>query len=316
MSGSRDLAGGSGKPASDAAALFQQAVEAVERLKPEHRQAKLPESARAVVDAFLAARGRRARDDAERLQLISALPLLDAGSDQVLHRLLAADPSNVPGDAELHRLELRYRALLPALRAALARELPGYRGAAGVFQDILNSRPVRFLLALLAALVLVSGTLYAVTEPAYRLELGGQLFWKSVEGEPFSEERSRDFAVIVDGTARRYVIELASPVVMHTVRLDPVDSAAPTSIEVRRIRLVTPDGGAKDIPPGNWSCTNCRWIDTSADHPILKPTGSDPRILVHPDKPTTTRRVEVDMTATARKSFWEWLTRLDRPARY
>lgn len=303
-------------PRRDAPALFREAILALERGTGagSGRDEALRHSVRRMVDAFLAARGLRAGSDEERISFITTRPVIDRDSDQVLHRALMPGAPTASGRGDAAPLEKAYRALLPALRASLANELPGYRGPWRALAGRARSRHFR-LAALLAAMVIAAAAAaYHAADPAYRLRLGGQIYWKPSPAVPFSEARSRRFDVRVDGAVHEYVVRFETPVRVSVLRLDPVDSTDATGVAVRGIRLLGADGKARAAfdfaGRRDWACHNCRWLDDSSAR--LQPTGDDPYIVGPEFEPVAVASVAIRMRATAEKTFWEWVTRLEK----
>jgi hypothetical protein len=309
---------------ADIPTLFRNAVAALEngvrRRGAEDlavRAARLGSSARALADAFLAARGRRAATDHERAAMLTDRPVVDREHDRPLIELLALDPYAEWTEAQadkLRQLEQRYRAFLPRARAALARELPGYGGPVQFLKGVAGRRPVRLAAAGLLAAAILTASTYHLLDPAYVLDRSGQVFWKPTPEDMFTEQRSRTFNVIVDGRPREYLITFEHPVHISTLRLDPVDTADPTEIEIQRVDLLGSDGrdleGVEDF--STWSCVNCRWLSGGGRDGWLQPVTDDPYVVARPVEPTAVGGIRVTMRASARKTFWEWVTRLEK----
>lgn len=300
---------------AEVAELFRRAVTALDRRTAGGRAAALRESARCLADAFLAARGHGPGTDADRAGLLSSEPIVDHETDRALIDLLRLDPrGDRAGSPELERLEQQYRALLPRYRSALAGETPGYGRALQCLKNAAGQRWIQGAAAGVATAAVLSAAAYQLTEPAYTLEVSGQLFWKSAAGEPFAEERSRKFKVSVDGEPHQYIIMLDESVRLSALRLDPVDSAAVTSVAIRRVGIL--DGAGQEYAelhdPAAWTCVNCRWLSGAGHGGRLRPDGDDPYVIPPPVDPVEMSGIRLVMSAAAEKSFWEWATRLEK----
>lgn len=315
--------GAAAAPHTQAPDLFREGVLALDRCADRSRAGaidrhadELRTSARCMVDAFLAARGQRPETDTDRTARLAAQPALDPAADKILVELLSLDvgaAAAAGGGDRLKELEKQYRALLPALRAALAAELPGYQGVWGLFKR-LATHPARWLIPAIAALAALVVAVHHVTDPSYDLELNGQIFWKGSPSEEFAEERSRPFEVRVDGRVHEYEISFEPPVGIAALRLDPVDRADATEVDLRSIRLLTPGGEAGasfTFDDGErWTCRNCRWL--AGDGSRLRPLNDDPFVSGPGFEPVEAARIIVEMRIAAKKSVWEWLTRLEK----
>jgi len=299
-------------PARRARTLFREAVLAIEHTGGEPgRIDALRASARSMTDAFLAAHGRRAVDDAERLALIAETPILDADADGTLRRLLNPDTDT----ADVRALESAYRALLPSLRGALCAQIPGYRGLRDRLSSMAACRRARLSLAVAGGVLLTLVLWYQGADPAYDLRLHGQVYWKPSADVAFSEARSRRFDVRADGASHEYIIRFHPPVTMATLRLDPVDSSDATDVRIGPVRLLDADGGSLAPAAGGgeaWVCHNCRAYDADGDTARLQPGNDDPFVILPAFKPRKVEAVEVAIRATAAKDFWEWFTRLEK----
>lgn len=281
------------------------------------RAAALRESARCLVDAFLTTRGHSPETDDERVALLTAQPLVDHAADQALIGLLRLDvrADSTAGSAQaLKQLEQQYRALMPHLRSALVAEMPEYGRASQWLGSAVGKPRVKGAAAGIAAAAVLVMAAYNLSDPAYTLELSGQIFWKSRPGEPFAEERSRMFSVSVDGKPHQYTIEFEEPIRISSLRLDPVNRVDVTSVELEQFRVLDASGetvgGFDDT--ALWTCVNCRWLSRSGHGGRLKPGNDDPYIIAPPVDPIGVSGVRISMRATAEKSFWEWITRLEK----
>lgn len=304
--------------------LFRSAVAALDRHVDDTprddatgRAAALRESARCLADAFLTARGHVPGNDVERARLLTTHTLVDHATDRVLIDLLRLDPHTDWTGAraqELRQLEQQYRALMPRLRSALVREMPEYGCAAQLLRNAAGKPWLKGAAAGVTAAVVLGTAAYGLTNPAYTLELSGQVFWQSTPGEPFTEQRSRMFSVRVDGQAHEYTIMFEEPIRISSLRLDPVNRVDATSVEIERIRVLDVSGGEHGgfDDPTLWTCVNCRWLSRSGHGGRLKPDNEDPYVIPPPVDPVGVSRIQISMRATAEKSFWEWITRLEK----
>lgn len=278
----------------------------------------LHDSVCSMVDAFLAVRGRSVTSDGQRAELMGEHPVLGRVADNTLLEVLSLDKSAAwTSDriSTLADLEKRYRTMLPALRSSLASELPAYQGAIGVLKALVRHPAVKTIPAVAAMLALLLAA-HQVINPAYHLELGGQIFWKQSPGEAFTEQRSRSFDVKVDGRRHKYVIDLDNPVTVSMLRIDPVDKADATHVDIHRVELLGADGQRQDIfhsaDRPSWDCRNCRWLTGNEDALSLQPVNNDPFVVGPAFPPVAVAGVEVEMRARADKSFWQWVTRLEK----
>lgn len=277
----------------------------------------LQQSARCLADAVLAARGHEQTTDAQRIRRLVDQPVVDHEADQPLTELLRIDLAAEWTEERaraMSALEKRYRALMPRLRSALVDEIPGYGHVWTLCRHVAGRRWVRGTVAGLAAAVLLNVAVYKVSEPSYLLELNGRVFWKSTPGDPFLEERSRGFTVVVDGSSHDYSITFAEPVRIASLRLDPVNKVYATEVEIEQIRLRDSGGNIFDVfdNPTGWSCTNCLWLAEDERRDRLVPDNDDPYITSPPMDPVQVSRIRITMRASAKKTFWEWITRLDK----
>lgn len=277
----------------------------------------LQESARCLADAVLAARGHGQTTDAERIRLLVDRPVVGHEADQPLIELLRIDL-----DAEwtqeqasaMWALEKRYRALVPRLRSALVDEIPGYDRVWAHCRRAAGTRWVKGTVAGLAVAVLLSVALYNYSDPGYLLEMNGRVFWKRAAGDPFIEARSRIFTVDVDGKPHDYVVTFAEPVRIASLRLDPVNNVYATEVEIQEIRLRDSGGNILDVYDDltGWSCRNCRWLTSDKRGVRLVPDNDDPYITSPPIDPVRVSGIRITMRASSKKSFWEWITRLEK----
>lgn len=318
---STDIRTTSHPQAERAAARFRDAVSAVVGVAADRaeRPALLQCSVRALLDAFLAARGRHASSDRERLQSIVDTPLLGPGPDDTLRRLLTIDTasrSTAADRASLAELERDYRLLLPALRSRLAAELPAQRGPGAVLTDLTTHRGARLIGAFIVAAGAILATAYQVLEPVYQLDMGAQVFWTGSPEAPFAEPRSKAFTVRTDGVMHHYSVPLDALARVAALRIDPVDSADTTEVEIRSVELLGPSGRPELIfsfdDRAAWSCHNCRSLPVADSGFRLRPLNDDPFIVGPPVDPVDVGGIRVAMRAVARKSFFEWLTRLEK----
>lgn len=310
-------------PACPATVLFREAIVALERRFNDARRGDfhgraegLRSSVSLMVDAFLAARGRPATSDADRTRLAAELPVLDHASDSVLLEILSLDtrsPWTAERLARLRELESQYRAMLPALRSALAAELPDHEPIPAYLKRVAG-RPARRVAPVMAAVVALIAAAYYLISPAYQLSLGGQVFWKQSPGEPFAEAQSQTFDVQVDGRLHEYAIQFETPVQVSVLRLDPVDRADATAVDIHHIGLLGADGEELLMIDdyASWSCMNCRWLTGADDGSRLRPLNDDPYVLGPAIEPLEVAGIVIGMRASADKTIWEWITRLEK----
>ncbi len=320
-SGSRDTGPA---PVSAVSDLFRQAVAALDHARGRRRTADaagraamLQESARCLAAAFLSARGDEPSTHAARIKALSAHPAIDVGTDRPLIELLRIDPGadwTNERIRDLMRLEEQYRSLMPRFRAALARQLPEYGSLWRLITQALGRRRVLVAAAAVAAAVVGAGAAFALADPAYRFQVNGQVFWKHDPGAPFAESRSRHFDVSVDGDLHAYTITFDDPVRVGVLRIDPVDSASVTEVELLGVHYLDTAGNAQ--PAGDdfshWSCRNCRWLAAQKHGARIKPDNDDPYLIAPAVAPREASAIRIEMRARAGKSFWEWVTRLDK----
>lgn len=311
-------------PASAVPELFRQAVIAMDDARGRRRAANaagraavLRESARCLAAAFLAARGHEPSTDAARIEALNVHPVIDVGTDRPLIDLLRLEPDagrSKERIRELTRLEEQYRSLMPRFRAALARELPGYGSPWRRIGHALGRRGVLVSAAAVAAAVVSGAAAFELADPAYRFQVNGQVFWKHGPGAPFTEARSRHFDVNVDGDPHVFTISFDEPVRVGVLRIDPVDSASVTEVELLGVHLL--DTAGNNHPAGDdfshWSCQNCRWLAAPGRGARMKPDNHDPYVIGPPVEPLMVSGIRIEMRARAAKSFWEWATRLDK----
>jgi hypothetical protein len=312
--------------AGDAAELFRRALQAIERrietVAPEqHRVARvrrLQDSTRLLADSFLAARGWRPEDDEERRALLSEHPLKDEATTRALIDILslATHTGWTPSRSrDLESLERRYRAALPACRSALRRELPGYESIWALCKRAYENKTCRWLTGLAAGVAVAAAAAYHLSKPQYVFELGGQLFWKHSPGGAFTQGHSRRFTVHVDNAVHHYRIRLPAPVSLAALRLDPVNRVEAREVDILHIQLLGPAGERAELVgngTGSWSCVNCRWLSDDQRAWRLRPDNDDPHIDGPFDVPFAVDEVRLTMRVSARKTFWEWITRLKR----
>lgn len=312
---------------SEACERFRLAVLALERrvddADPGQRAAaraqRLGESARLLAEAFLAARGRRPADHRARLAGLDEKPVIDSTATRLLADALSIGENTdwSPGrTGELERLEWRYRAMLPDYRSALVREVPDCEDACSLCRRTVASRGFILALAVVALASVALSVAYRLSDPHYAFELSGQLFWKRSPGEPFIEQRSRRFNVQVDNAVHRYTVSLPEPVRVSALRLDPVNKIDATGVEIRGVRLIAQGTDSPvDLTPRlgtSWSCVNCRWVARGEGAWRLRPLNDDPHIIGPPTSPVETTSVEIELRAAAKKTFWEWMSRLEK----
>jgi len=310
----------------EAAELFRLALQAIERpieiVAPERRGVervrRLQESARLLADSFLAARGWRPTDDEERRALLSEHSLTEEATTRALIDILslATHPGWTPSRArDLGSLERRYRAALPACRSALKRELTGYEPIWALCKRACGSRTCRWLTGLAAGAAVAVAAAYHLSKPQYVFDLGGQLFWKHSPGGAFIQGRSRRFTVHVDNAVHHYRIRLPAPVALAALRLDPVNRVEAREIDILHIQLLGPAGEQTELVDngrGLWSCVNCRWLSDDQRSWRLQPANDDPHIDGPSAVPFDVDEVRLTMRVSARKTLWEWITRLKR----
>lgn len=310
-------------PGCPAAVLFREAVVALDRRLNGARRDdftgradSLRRSVLCMVDAFLAARGKPAASDADRSRLAAEHPILDRASDSILLEILSLDTRSqwtAERFTRLRELEGQYRAMLPALRSSLAAELPDHEPVPAYLKRVAGGPAGRVATVMAAVVALIAGAYY-LTGPAYRLDLGGQVFWKQSPGEPFAEERSRTFDVQVDGRLHEYAIDFETPVQVSVLRLDPVDRMDATAVDVHHIGLLGSDGEELLMIDdyASWSCMNCRWLTGRGDGSRLRPLNDDPYVFGPAIAPLEVAGIVIGMRASADKTIWEWITRLEK----
>lgn len=311
-------------PASTVPDLFRKAVAALHqagirrrRANAARRAAVLRESARCLGNAFLAARGHEPSSDAARIELLAAHPAIDIENDRPLIELMGIEPESDWTKEHLRELDLleeQYRRRMPRFRAALAGQLPRYGSLHGLVRRTAGRRWVQAATTALAAVTLAGAVAFQRADPAYVLQVNGQVFWKHDPAEPFNEDRSHFFDVRVDGDLHEYTITFDAPVQIAMLRLDPVDNANVTEIEIHRVRLMDGAGGEPleydDL--AGWTCVNCRRPAAHEGGNRLNPENHDPYLIAPPVDPRRVDRIHIEMRAAARKTFWEWITRLDK----
>lgn len=314
-------------PEAETSELLRQALLALERRiddgDPGRRAAgradRLRDSASLLADAFDAARGRGTGARGTRRATLSEHPVVDAAATSLLLDLLdlhGRGEWHQERVAELDDLERRYRSTLPAYRSALAREVPGYAGIRGLCRRVAASRALIGVLATSALAAAALAGIYRVLDPHYIFEQGGQIFWSRSPGEPYLQQRSRRFDVRVDGAPHQYTVSFTAPIRISGLRVDPVNSDEVTGVDILAVRLlVAGGGGATDVTPGgetSWSCANCRWVSREPGAWRLRPLNDDPHIEGSPPRPVEATGVEIELRAAAKKTFWEWATRLEK----
>lgn len=277
----------------------------------------LQKSVRCLADAVLAARGHGPATDAERIGLLVDQPVVDHETDQPLIELLRFDL-----DAEwteerasgMRALEQRYRAALPRFRSALVDEIPGYGRVWTLCRRAASRRWVHGTASGLTVVVLLSVAVYKLSDPNYLLELNGRVFWKSTPGDPFIEDRSTVFAVVVDGNSHDYRVTFEEPVQVASLRIDPVNKMYATEVEIQKIWLRDSGGNILDVYDDltSWSCRNCRWLSDDERGNRLVPRNDDPFITSPSIGPIQVSGIRITMRASAKKTFWEWVTRLKK----
>ncbi|MGA8259638.1 MAG: hypothetical protein WB783_05435 [Arenicellales bacterium] len=311
---------------TDATELFRLALLALERpltrTGPDCHAARadrLRESAGLLVDAFIAARGGAPGSDRERVPSLNRQPLSNPASVGTLAAILELDTGREWNPARIDRLdtlEREYRAILPHLRSALLREIPGYEGVLGLCGRATGSTVLRWTLGVVAAASIVLALAYHLARPQYVLNLGGQVFWTGPSSSVFSEDRSKRFVVHVDDQAHRYSVPLGAPAEIGRLRIDPVNRVYATEVDILAIHLADAAGNeSPDLSAGDdasWSCVNCRWLPRTEQVRRLRPLNDDPHIVGPPLAPFKAVRVDIAIRATARKTFWEWVTRLKK----
>lgn len=306
---------------SEPAALFRQAILDLDLgAEPPtatgwtgHAEA-LVASVRNLVDAFAVARSGGPADD--RAAWLREHPIMDPERDKILVDILQLEARGEWTEKRIQALtalERRYRASLPRLRQSLIAALPGYVGVRGLITKTLGSTIFRWIAAgLVTAIVVISGA-YQMIRPQYQMDLKGQIFWTTESDAPFSEARSRFFTVTVDGEAHDYTIRFDPPIEPGRIRVDPVDSVDPTEIAILRVRLVTESGPVELEPGPDWSCRNCLWLGHEKGEARLQPLNEDPYLVGPAAAFGKVAGVEIRMRVTARKTLWEWITRLNKP---
>jgi hypothetical protein len=120
----------------------------------------------------------------------------------------------------------------------------------------------------------------------------------------------------VDDLRHRYSVALGSPITIGRLRIDPVNEVYATEVDILHISLADAAGNrSRDLIAGGaaWSCVNCRWLPGGEQTRRLRPLNDDPHIVGPPLVPFKAVRVDITMRASARKTFWEWITRLKKP---
>lgn len=309
----------------DALDLFRQAILAlddhrVDRTDPgslARHASEMRSSARFLLDAFLAARGRTPANDQDRAALLEEEPVVDTAIDGVLLEMLGFEtPSEwTPEHAEaLADVERRYRAALPRSRRALAVSLPGYDGARGMLGRMAGNTAFKWLAAAVLALAVVLAGVYHLSAPAYTLEMNGQVFWIAGPDEPFTEEGSRHFKVRVDGLPHDYSIAFQPPVELARLRIDPVDRVDATEVTILDVSLAGEDGAEEAFNSlAEWTCNNCRWLTRDTGAARLRPLNDDPHLVSPPVDTAKASSFHMTLRASAEKTFWEWVTGLEKP---
>ena len=152
-------------------------------------------------------------------------------------------------------------------------------------------------------------------EPISDVDYSGQIYWKEKPKVPFTSYNSKHLPVIADNQFREYNVELASPVNIFLLRLDPVNQSGLTDVEIESVQLFNEENVLlRELRLDKsmyWSCENCSNIDTNTNTLRMRPINNDPYLTSTPINQTGVKKIIIKMRAVSKKTFWEWVLGID-----